>query len=40
MEKHFEQSDKHFDLLLGRMDKKDQEDFIEALKTIDDILSR
>lgn len=40
MEEHFEQSDQYFNQLLDSMDKNDQEEFIQALKKIDEILSK
>ncbi len=40
MDRHFELSDEYFNKLLDSMDENDQKEFIRALKTIDEILSK
>lgn len=40
MDRHFELSDKYFNRLLDSMNENDQKEFIRALKTIDEILSK
>ena len=40
MEKHFEHSDRYFNELLESMEENDRKEFIKALKTIDEILSK